>query len=258
MRRIDNPNHAQSIEALRSLGLKLLKQPRGFVHFTQDDDSDTLLNDLDDHPHAFVLACLMDRQIKAERAWKIPYLIGNEIGDYSFDSLLSLELEEFERIFVARRLHRFGSKMARIFYSGIHHIQSQFSGYAATIWLNNPSSATVVRRFLEFDGVGVKIATMAANILARDFKIPMPDYSSIDISPDIQVKRVFGRLGYTRSNADATQIIYTAREYAPSYPGVFDLSVWEVGRKWCRPVNPLCEDCYLAHYCPKIGIVPSS
>ena len=42
----------------------------------------------------------------------------------------------------------------------------------------------MVYRFLEFNGVGPKIASMAANILAREFKIPFADYFSIDISAE--------------------------------------------------------------------------
>ena len=39
------------------------------VVFTKNPEVDALLNDLTNSPHAFVLACVMDRQIKAERAW---------------------------------------------------------------------------------------------------------------------------------------------------------------------------------------------
>jgi endonuclease III len=144
--------------------------------------------------------------------------------------------------------------MAKVFYLGLERIQTVYGGNAANIWLDQPSSARVVRRFLEFHGVGIKIATMATNILARDFKVPMADHAAIDVSPDVHVRRVFERLGYVRSNADYAEIIYTARELNPSYPGVFDLSVWEVGRRWCKPSNPSCDECYLSIHCPKIGV----
>ncbi|MGE4385268.1 MAG: hypothetical protein AB7E39_05340 [Endomicrobiaceae bacterium] len=41
------------------------------VHFIDDIPTNKILNDLENYPHMFVLACLMDRQIKAERAWAI-------------------------------------------------------------------------------------------------------------------------------------------------------------------------------------------
>ena len=45
---------------------------RRIIPFVNDPEKDKLLNDIEHTPHAFVLACLMDRQIKAERAWTIP------------------------------------------------------------------------------------------------------------------------------------------------------------------------------------------
>jgi endonuclease III len=35
------------------------------------------------------------------------------------------------------------------------------------------------------------------------------------------------------------------------YPGIFDLSCWEIGRSWCRPNKIICEECYLNDYCIK-------
>lgn len=241
----------QSIEILKERGMELFEQPRSFIEFTKMKIADQLLNDIDSQPHAFVLACLMDRQIKAERAWLIPYEISVAVGNFDIPSLLAVDLDRLIRVFEEKSLHRFNHKMAKVFYEGVRHIQLKYQGQATNIWLDNPSSARVVQRFLEFDGVGIKIATMATNILARDFKIPMSDLISIDISPDVHIKRVFQRLGYIRMNAKEEEIIYTARELNPTYPGVFDLSVWEVGRTWCKSSNPLCDECYLNKYCPK-------
>lgn len=234
-------------------GEELLAQPYQKIEFTRNVVADELLNNLQSSPHAFVLACVMDRQIKAERAWMIPYQVSQELSSFTMETLLKNSLDDFTEIFTRRSFHRFNTDMAKYFYLGIKRIHEQYHDDASNIWKNNPASASVVRRFLQIDGVGIKIATMAANILARDFKISLKERLCIDISPDIQVIRVFKRLGLIADNSSADELLYRARELNPEYPGIFDLSSWEIGRNWCRP-NPdkvKYRDCYLDNYCPK-------
>ena len=92
--------------------------------------------------------------------------------------------------------------MAENFYYALQKIHNDYDDQAFKIWSNNPKSATVVRRFLGFKGVGLKIANMAANMLVRDFNIPMKDYNSIDISVDTHIRRLFKRLGFVNENAN--------------------------------------------------------
>jgi endonuclease III len=232
-------------------GNELFKQPYKYIEFTKNKESDKLLNNLKDFPHAFILACVMDRQIKAERAWLIPHEIAKEIKGFKISQLLKINQEDMLEIFKRKNLHRFNKIMSKNFYLAIQKIHNNYQDDASNIWKDNPRSATLVRRFLEFDGIGVKIATMAANVLARDFKIPMKDYINIDVSPDVQVKRVFKRLGFISEDASNEELIYCARELNPMYPGIFDLSCWEIGRYLCRPIKPICEECYLNDYCIK-------
>lgn len=245
-----NDTQEKIVEILIEKGNELLKQPRE-LEFTQNPGADALLNNIKEFPHAFALACIMDRQIKAERAWLIPYEISKEIGGFEFSKLLLLDLNKTKEIFERKSLHRFNNVMAKYFYSAVQRIHADYNDDASNIWKERSRSATIVRRFLQFNGVGIKIATMAANSLARDFKIPMKDYICIDISPDIHVKRVFGRLGFISKDAGNEELLYCARELNPEYPGIFDLSCWQIGRNWCRPQEPICQDCYLNGYCPK-------
>ena len=121
--------------------------------------------------------------------------------------------------------------MAQYFFSAVQDIHSKYGNSAANLWVDKPQSALVIRHFLEFKGVGVKIANMATNILVRDFKIPMEDYSSIDIAPDVQVKKFFIENGLLRREASNEELIYLAREIYPEYPGILDIAAWELGRK---------------------------
>ena len=232
-------------------GKELFRAPKQLIQFTGKEKADSLLNDLENHPHAFVLACVMDRQIKAERAWLIPYLISQKIGEFSMESLSVLSEEDVRGLMSEPEpLHRFVDKMAVNFYSAVQRIANVYNSNAASIWLNKPSSAEVVYRFLEFAGVGPKIASMAANILAREFKIPFADYYSIDISADVHIRRVFGRLGLCAADATVEQVIYKARALYPDFPGMMDLPCWEIGRNWCKSRGPECSECYMNDLCP--------
>lgn len=225
---------------------------RQMIHFVDDIEKNDFLNDIENTPHAYVLACLMVRQIKAERAWSIPSQIQKIIGSFEIDDLMKVSADEYKNIFSKYSLHRFYDTMAEVFYAGVHDISERFDGDASQIWSNYPSSAKVVYEFLLFKGSGPKIATMAANILARDFKIPFSDYFSIDISPDVHIMRVMHRTGLVSPEADIDAVVYKARELNPEYPGIIDCSCWEIGREWCRPNNPNCQECIIRSECKKI------
>src|SRR5665647_2496120 len=84
---------------------ELHNKPRTIVTFTRISESDALLNNIESYPHFFVLGCIMDRQIPAERAWNIPNTISKECGGPDFDKFLSLDVTALISIFNEKRLH---------------------------------------------------------------------------------------------------------------------------------------------------------
>lgn len=237
-------------DQLVSEGYDRLTSPPAFIQFTGVQEADILLNDIEGHPHAFVFACIMDRQIKAEKAWQIPYELKMRLGFFDFATLGETSPVKLEEVMLQPTpLHRFPNEMSKNLLAAIHRIKDAFEGNAGGMWRGSPSSATIVRRFLEFRGVGQKIATMAANILVRDFRIKVSDRYSIDISVDVQVTRVFDRMGFVPKHSSVDYVIFRARELHPEYPGIFDLALWELGRTVCRPTQPACEKCNYSHLC---------
>lgn len=230
------------------------------VHIFQNAEDNAFINDLTHYPHAFVLACLMDRQVKAERAWYIPCHIKRaceaEGGDFSIDYLCTHDdnwyIEKFKN--GGNPIHRFPIDMGKVFHSGACHIKGEYSGDASRIWNDRPSSAALIQRFLQFKGAGIKIASMAANILVRQYGIEVSDYYSIDVSPDTHLQRVFHRMGFTREDAKREEIIYKARDLNPEYPGIMDAMCWRIGRDYCEPSVPHCSQCPVDGNCPKVGV----
>jgi endonuclease-3 len=204
--------HANAIQILIRKGRRLFDAPRKLLEFTDDEHANSLLNDLETFPHAYVIGCVMDRQVRAGRAWIIPYRFQQKLGGFEFPRLRKLSLSRVRSLMSRPEpLHRFVDEMSRNLHEAIDLIDKKYQGDARNIWADTPSSAELVYRFLEFRGVGPKIATMAANGLARDFKVPLKDYYSIDISVDVHVRRVFERLGFIEQGSTVERVVYRAR-----------------------------------------------
>ncbi len=244
----------KAINLLVDRGNTLQANPALPVAFTNDPVIDNYLNDLNDYPHFFVLAIVMDRQIKAEKAWKIPYFISKAIGKTDFKSFAGITPEKIEEIFEENHLHPYNRVMAGYFYKAVQKIKYEYRNDASYIWRDNYSCDIVLQRFLEFEGVCTSSATLAVDILVKEFRIPMINKSCVDIAPDAAIRRVFTRIGFIEKNSTKREIIDCARELNPDFPGIFDLPVQEISQEWCRSNNPDCANCYLSLYCKKKNI----
>ena len=121
-------------------GQRLFNAPATPVSFTNEAGPDGLLNDFANYPHAFVLACVMDRQIKAERAWAIPYRLAQALGDFSLERLVDVTPKRLKSLFVRLQLHRFPDTMSRNFSEAVHRIHLAYDGRADRIWKGRPPS----------------------------------------------------------------------------------------------------------------------
>ena len=245
------PQLDQLRDRLVSEGESSLAAPPTPFSFTGSDKADALIKDLDGHPHAFLFACLVDRQVTAERAWMVPSLVRERNGGL-FEMGDLEQLTEADRIRLMREptaAHRLPETMARVLHRAVARLVSHYDGDASRIWAGKPSSAALVRRVLEFHGAGPKIACMAGNLLVRLFRVPLSDYRYLDISADTQVRRVMTRLGFVEEGSDVDVVIYAARELNPDFPGIFDLAVWDIGRTVCEWKTPRCPECRLRDLC---------
>ncbi len=247
---------SQLIELLLQQGNSTKSQGIHQTALTGEKMFEEAFKDVNKYPHIFVLGCIGDKKIGAERAWKIPIAVAQKIQSLKFEDFSQLSESDLISIFSAGKLHFYNNDTAKQYYRGIQRIAHHYDGDASKIWNRNPSSSLLVRRFLEFEGVGVKIATMAANILTRDYKISVKDKTCIDISPDTHVMRVFKRTGLVRPNEKKEAMMYKAREISPGYPGILDFPMFEIGRNVCFAKKiPNCTNCILNEFCPKVGVI---
>ena len=84
-------------------------------------------------PHLFVLGCLMDKQISAEKALEIPLKVCKVTDTWSVDELSDITIDRMKKIFEDNHLHRFNNEMSEVFVLAVKRIKEQYDKDASKI-----------------------------------------------------------------------------------------------------------------------------
>jgi uncharacterized HhH-GPD family protein len=216
--------------------------------FTDIPEADALIKS---SSGAFLLAVLFTQGIPAERAWAGPYLLRERLGHLDLGRLASEREAVDEAVCRTPALHRFKHTLAGWISDAAGLLLDRWNGDASAIWGDAPSALELAERLSQFPGIGRKKAAMAVEILSRHFGVEVGGLELGTVAYDVQVRRVFLRAGLV--DRDTPRLVAEAAARAcPQAPGSLDLPTWLVGRQWCHPASPSCDECRLGGVCPRL------
>lgn len=212
------------------------------------EESDFLLSDW----NAFLLGLISDQSVKAEIAWRLPYFLSRRLGHFDFYRILKEENVESLEIIIKEKpaLHRYPRKMAEYIFFAVNKIVNDYNANTENIWKNDLNAENVIAKLEEFKGISHKKAALGSLLLVRDFGVNLKNLYCIDIAYDIHIRRIFLRMGLV-DNDNIKDVISKAKIICNEFPGSLTLPFWVVGREYCRPTTPNCEECYLSSFCKK-------
>lgn len=230
----------------RELGEQAAAQAGGA--FTDLAPADALIKQ---SPEAFLLGVLFTQGIPAERAWAGPYLLQQRVGTLDPRRLACMSEEVAAAVAGPPALHRFVRTLPGWIVSAARRLRDEYGGSASRIWPPGASVSEVRERLLAFEGIGEKKSAMAVEILVRHFGVPLVGLECGTVAYDVHVRRVFLRTGLVDVDTP-TALAEAACAVCPEAPGTLDLAAWLVGRDWCRPRSPLCDQCRLGGVCLRL------
>lgn len=200
--------------------------------------------------NTFLLCCLLDYQIKADRAWESGGRLVRELRDPEdklrgpeeiWATITAFTEEAWKLKFKELSLHRYPAAHKRLWRIG-REICSYFDGDASRIWQDSRPFDVLCR--LNYIGAGEQISRMIVGALRDVGQIG----GKGDVKADVHVCRVIGRvfLGEQKAPEIATAF---ARQLNPSDPWQMDRTLWLVGSTFCHATKPNCSQCYLSTEC---------
>ena len=233
---------------LIAYGDKLCKEARYSIIFTEDPKANEFV--LSDS-NAFLFGVILNQWTKSERAWAAPFFLSQRLNGLDPKMVSQLETAYLSEIISAPpSLHRIPTRVAEFLIQTSKTLVDKYSGDASNIWNDRPSSKELAKRLTEMHGIGQKKASMAMNILIKQLKLLITNPENIDVAYDIHIRRVFFRTGLVKEDLPSA-IIESARQLSPSFPAALDFPAWSIGRDWCFPSSPDCENCPLTLVCSK-------
>ena len=174
----------------------------------------------------FLLACILDYQVRAETAWaNAKKLAENILGDPDdlWGRITTVSLDEWNSKRKQYSLHRFPKGHERVYTIG-KRLVAQYGADARTIWEGQSIDATLHR--LNDIGVGQQISRMVVGALIDAGLL----HGKGDVKADIHVRRVLGRLlkGSEFTGDEARLAVDTTRRMHPANPWLLDRPLYRL------------------------------
>jgi len=206
--------------------------------------------------NTFFLGAVMDYQMDANMVWENAEELVNMLGADSLwktianmpeDSWLNMRKNDggyYHRFWrasgqrgIAKRIHRIATNIVHKFNSDVRNVWKGRTADEVYEVLKNDvkvnlsrSDATINMIVLGLVGAGVV-------------------KGSSNVKADMHVKKVLGRAilgGEIDRDVDAIKL---AQHIYPENPGDIDLPLFDIGKRFCKPTQPLCLECPLTSIC---------
>lgn len=235
-----------AIDASRRLARRLLSMGTDGLYWPwlQEPDGTKLVRLNRRRANKFILGCIIDYQIPANKAWENAERLA-EVVLRDPPNLWRTITRVSERAWMARRkkyswLHRFPAAHQRVWRIG-RAIYDTYAGDARQIWRGR-SPEEVKGRLLQL-GLGPQLSRMAVGALIDTGHLS----GSGDVKADLNVCRSLGRLvhGAPLTPHEVTQM---TRAMYPRNPWRLDAVLFQLGRGVCK-ATPQCSRCLLSVCC---------
>ncbi len=248
-----NNKGMNSISSLRQVlfDVEAKIMPTEFFPAKSREASDLIISDKSGY--AFLMACCLDRGIKTEIIWSIPYEIGSRLGHLDPVRISELSMEELRSLFLSLdNKPRFINDAPRTTYEMTRMVVREYEGQACRIW-EGQSVLEIKEVLTSIFGIGPGISNMTILLIEKAFSYRFKDSDRrrMDIKSDVHTKRVLHRLGICPNGSDK-DVVTAARELNPECPAEMDGPLWWIGRTFCHPQEPHCQECPVGGYCDKL------
>jgi len=147
------------------------------LEWSGNDDADRLIAA---DPVALLIGFCLDQQITVQHAFNGPLTIRERLGTLDAGRLARIDPGRFEAAFrQVPAVHRYPASMAKRVQALCAHLDTEYGGDAARLWLEAPDSQVLLKRFAALPGFGPMKAAMLVAVVGKHFGVRPPGWDAV-------------------------------------------------------------------------------
>lgn len=189
---------------------------------------ENLLEDIENNPSALIMSFIVDENQIDGSPERLPYEIKKIYGDFDFETLTNIKLNEWITLLTDFNLTKSPEKHAKYIFDFFKLIKEKYESNVKNLWLDKPTSEELINRLLEIEGFNIEKANLYSYILVTKFNIKLADYKNININNDNNILNTMVHIGLIDTpNYELAKDV--CKKINPDFPGIFDSFFWMIG-----------------------------